>query len=252
MSKLQDFTLHKVLRIYGNMFDHFEDYMKRLRAKEADFKQDLLRALEAATAKLKEYYAKVTPRVDTLLSMETMLDPYQKLSPFKKWDRAEGNNDAESSSFKQQHRKLFPQYFETHYLPATENHPTGPLASQQAHASNTPQHTTFNRKKLRRDDSDSQNDNSEGSVEPAQPRYDERHSLTGVLANGTFLDGYPNGNVDRTFVNIDRQKYLVAAVGYIDSRRFSMDQARNKHFGTVTGDLDAQEDENDDPGKVTI
>ena len=252
MSKRQDFTLHKVLRIYGNMFDHFEDFMKRLRAKEADFKQDLLRALEAATAKLKEYYAKVTPRVGTLLLMATMLDPYQKLSPFKKWDRAEGNDDTEPSSFKQQHRKLFLEYFETHYLPAIENHPPGPLASQQAHASNTPQNTTFNRKKLRRDDSDSENDNSERSVEPEQRRYDERHSLTGILANGTVLDGYPNGNVDRTFMNIDRQKYLLAAVEYIDSRRFSMDQARDEHFGTVAGDLDAQEEENDDPGKVTI
>ena len=246
MSKRQDFTLHQVLRIYGNMFDHFEAFMKRLRAKTADFKQDLLRALEAATAKLKEYYLKVTPRAGTLLLMATMLDPYQRLSPFKKWDRAEGFSATEAHSFQYQHRLLFLQYFETHYLP--------PIETQLSGTSDCPQlapQTTFRTKPRRdQDDSDSEDDTPTSAQQPVG--FNDRSLLTGVIAEGTFLRGYPNGIIDRTFGNLERKKYLMAAVEYIDSRRFSHQQGQDEYFGFTAGNLDTLEEENDDPGKITI
>lgn len=51
-------TIHYVFSIYDRLFGHIEKEIWRLRRKHVTWKVDLLRALEAAKAKLQEYYSK--------------------------------------------------------------------------------------------------------------------------------------------------------------------------------------------------
>lgn len=249
MSKRRDFTLHFVLRIYGSMFDHFEEFIKRLSVKQAEYKNDLLKALKAATHKLKHYYQKVTPRNGTLLLMATMLDPYQKLLPFHKWDSAEGCLPSSPDSFTSQHRMLFLRYFEVNYLRPIETHHD---ISTQDHG-NTPAsqqsgETTTYSKSLPGFGSDSEDEDLTAETRSVEilPGYGS------VLTGGTYLKEYPDGCIVRTPGNVERKRYLDAAVDYINGDRLRKSAAHEEFFGRKAGNLNDLEEENQDPTRITV
>ena len=247
MSKRRDFTLHFVLRIYNSMFDHFEEFIKRLSVKQADYKKDLLKALKAATHKLKHYYKKCTPRNCTLLLMATMLDPYQKLLAFHKWDLANGCPTTDPRSFTSKHRQLFLQYFEVNYLQPIEKHSDFSSSQCTTPASQNGEKTTYS-KSHHGFASDSEDEDTTVEIRDAGivPAFGS------VLTGGTYLNEYPDGCIDRTQGNVERKRYLDAAVEYINGERLRTGTAREEFFGSKAGNLNDLEAENDDPGRVTV
>src|SRR5688572_9807121 len=118
MSKQRNVTIHLVIRIYNDLFDHFDKILKVLKNKRTSWKIECYKAVEAARNKLREYYSKLTPKTGLLMILAVCLDPEQKLAPFKRWDKEE----AGMTNYSQDYRTAFLSYFETHYAPLPENH----------------------------------------------------------------------------------------------------------------------------------
>jgi hypothetical protein len=79
-------TLHHVITVYSDMFDHMDGVMRPLAKKNTQWKEDLSLAVKLARQKLSKYYAEVTPTTGMLLSSAHILDPFRKLRLFRKWD----------------------------------------------------------------------------------------------------------------------------------------------------------------------
>ena len=98
----------------------------------------MYKALQEAHKVLNKYYTKVNPETGTNALLATMLDPYQRLTHFKKWDKELGQDyEQNKDSYSQQYRNLFLSYFEEHYLDPVDN---GPPPSAET-ANSTPRST---------------------------------------------------------------------------------------------------------------
>jgi len=62
MSKRHTVTLHHVITVYNDMFDHMDGVMRALAKKKPQWKEDLFFAVKLAQQKLSKYYAEVTQR----------------------------------------------------------------------------------------------------------------------------------------------------------------------------------------------
>jgi hypothetical protein len=62
MLKMHTGTLHHVITVYNDMFDHMHGVMGALAKKKIYWKEDLFIAMEVAQQKLPKYYDEVTPR----------------------------------------------------------------------------------------------------------------------------------------------------------------------------------------------
>jgi len=67
MSMWDTVTLHHVITVYNDMFDHMDGVMRALAKKKTQWKEDLLFAMMFAWQKLSKYYTEVTPTTGTLL-----------------------------------------------------------------------------------------------------------------------------------------------------------------------------------------
>jgi hypothetical protein len=76
MSKRHTVTLHHVITVYNDMFDHMDGVTRALAKKMTAWKEDLFYAVELARQKLSKYYAEVTPTTDMLLISAHNLDPF--------------------------------------------------------------------------------------------------------------------------------------------------------------------------------
>jgi len=84
MSKRHTVTLHPVLTVYNDMFDHMDGVMRSLAKKKTQWKKDLLFAVKCARQKLSKHYTEVTPTTGMLLITAHILDPSRKLRSFRK------------------------------------------------------------------------------------------------------------------------------------------------------------------------
>jgi hypothetical protein len=87
MSKRHTVTLHHVITVYNDLFDHMDSVMRPLAKKKTAWKEDLFFAVKLARQKLSKYYAHVTPTTGMLLISAHILDPFRKLRSFRKWDK---------------------------------------------------------------------------------------------------------------------------------------------------------------------
>jgi len=78
MSKRHTVTLHHVITVYNDMFNHMDGVMRAL-AKKTQWKEDLFFAVKLARQKLSKYYAEVTPTTGMLLISAQILHPFRKL-----------------------------------------------------------------------------------------------------------------------------------------------------------------------------
>jgi hypothetical protein len=76
MSKRRTVTLHHVITIYNNIFDHLDGVMRALAKKRTQWKEDLFLALKFACQKLSKYYSEVTPELDMFLTAADIYDPF--------------------------------------------------------------------------------------------------------------------------------------------------------------------------------
>lgn len=115
MSKRQTVTLHQVVMVYNDMFDHMDAVMRALVKKRTPWKEDLYFAVQAARQKLTKYYSEVRPETGMLLIAAHILDPYRKLRSFRKWDKALDVSPEEEGSFTAQYKDAFLKYVEREY-----------------------------------------------------------------------------------------------------------------------------------------
>ena len=116
MSKRQSITLHRVITIYNDMFDHMESVLKALAKKRTQWKKDIHKAVRAGRAKLREYYSNVTPGTGLLLILATILDPFRKLRTFERWDKDMGVSNDNADSYTRQYSDAFLDYWEKNYV----------------------------------------------------------------------------------------------------------------------------------------
>jgi len=82
MSKRHTVTLHHVITVYNDMFDHMDGVMRALATKRTQWIEDLFFAVKLARQKLSKYFAEVTPTTDMLLISAYILDSFRKLRLF--------------------------------------------------------------------------------------------------------------------------------------------------------------------------
>ena len=87
MSKRHQVTLHYIITVYHDMFNHGDSDMPALAENKNRCKKDLFFAMKFARQNLSKYYAEVTPKIDILLISAHILHPFRKLWSFRKWDK---------------------------------------------------------------------------------------------------------------------------------------------------------------------
>jgi len=115
MSKRHTVTLHNVITVYNDMFDHMDGVMRALAKKKTEWKEDLFFAVKCARQKLSKYYTEVTPTTGMLLITAHILDPFRKLRSFRKWDKGMDINPEDETSYTTQYQEAFLKYVENEY-----------------------------------------------------------------------------------------------------------------------------------------
>jgi len=115
MSKWHTVTLHHVITVYNDVFDHMDSVMWALAKKKTQWKEDLFFAVKLARQKLSKYYAEVTPTTGMLLISAHILDPFRKLRLFRKWDKGMDIDPEDETSYTTQYQEAFLKYVENEY-----------------------------------------------------------------------------------------------------------------------------------------
>jgi len=88
MSKRHTVTLHHVITVYNDMFDHMDGVMRALAKKKTQWKEDLFFAVKCAQQKLFKYNTEVTPTTGMLRIMAHIFNPFWKLGRLGSGTRA--------------------------------------------------------------------------------------------------------------------------------------------------------------------
>jgi len=115
MLKRHTVTLHHIITVYNDMFDHMDGVMRALAKKKTQSKEDLFFAVKFARQKLSKYYAEVTPMTGLLLISAHILDPFRKLRSFRNWDKGMDINPEDEISYTTQYQEAFLKYVENEY-----------------------------------------------------------------------------------------------------------------------------------------
>jgi len=115
MSKRNTVTLHHVIRVYNDMFDHMDGVMRALAKKKTQWKEDLFFAVKLARQKLSKYYTEVTPMKGIFLISAHILDPFRKLRLCRTWDKGMDINPEDETSDTTHYQKPFLKYVENEY-----------------------------------------------------------------------------------------------------------------------------------------
>ena len=79
MSKRHTVTLHRVIPVYNDMYDHMDGVMRALAKQQTQWKEDLYFTVKFAWQKLSKYFTEVTPTTGMLLISAYILDSLWKL-----------------------------------------------------------------------------------------------------------------------------------------------------------------------------
>jgi hypothetical protein len=77
MSKRHTVTLHHVITVYNDMFNHMDGVMRALGKKKNLWKEDLFFIVKLARQKLSKYYTEVTPMRGMFLISAHNLIPFR-------------------------------------------------------------------------------------------------------------------------------------------------------------------------------
>ena len=103
MSKTHTVTLHHVITVYNDMFDHMDGVMWALAKTKTQWKEDVYFAVEVAQQKLSTYYAEVTPVTSRMFISPDIIDRFRMLQSFMKWDKAMDINPEDETSYTTQY-----------------------------------------------------------------------------------------------------------------------------------------------------
>jgi len=79
MSKRHTVTLHHVIAVYNDMFNHTDGVMRAVAKKMTQWKEDLFIVVKLARHKLSKYFTEVTPSTGMIVITAHILDPFWKL-----------------------------------------------------------------------------------------------------------------------------------------------------------------------------
>jgi hypothetical protein len=97
------------------MFDQMDGVMRALGKKRTQWNEDLFFAVKCVRQKLSKYYTDVTPTTGMLLIMAHILDCFQKLRSFSRWDKGMDINPEDETSYTTQYQQAFLKYVENEY-----------------------------------------------------------------------------------------------------------------------------------------
>jgi len=115
VSKQHNISLQHVITVYNDMFDYMDGVIPAFAKKKTQWKEDLFFAVMFARQKLSNYYTKVTPMTGMLLILPRILDPFQKLRPYRKSEKGIDINPEDKSSYTTQYQEAFLKYVENKY-----------------------------------------------------------------------------------------------------------------------------------------
>jgi len=115
MSMRHTVTLHHIITVYNDMFDHMDGMMQALARKKTPWKEDWFFAVKLTRQKLSKYYTEVTPMMGILLISAHILDPCRKLQSFRKWDDGMDINPQAETPHTTQYEEAFLKYVEDEY-----------------------------------------------------------------------------------------------------------------------------------------
>ena len=115
MSMRHTVTLHHIITVYNDMFDHMDGMMQALARKKTPWKEDWFFAVKLTRQKLSKYYTEVTPMMGILLISAHILDSFWKLRSFRKWDKGLDINPEDETFYTSQYQEGFLKYVENEY-----------------------------------------------------------------------------------------------------------------------------------------
>jgi len=115
MSKRHTVTLHHVLPVYNDMFDHMDGVMRALDEKGTQRKEDFFIAVKLARQSLPKYYAIVTPTTVVFRIFADILDSFRKLRSFRQWDKGLDINPEDETFHTAQDQEDFLKYVENEH-----------------------------------------------------------------------------------------------------------------------------------------
>jgi len=112
MSNRHTVTLHHVLTVHNEMFDHMDGVMRALAEKKTQWTEDLFIAMNLARQMQSKYYAEVTAAMGMFIITAHILDPFRKLRLFWKWDKRMDIDPEDETSYTTQYQEAFLMYVE--------------------------------------------------------------------------------------------------------------------------------------------
>jgi hypothetical protein len=100
-------TLHHIITVYNDMFNHMDGVMRALAKKKTQWKEDLFFAVKCKLQKLSKYFTEVTPTTGMLIITAHILDPFWTLRSFRKWDKGMHINPEDETSYTTQYQVAF-------------------------------------------------------------------------------------------------------------------------------------------------
>ena len=81
-------TLHNIMTVYNDMFDHMDGVMRPLAKQKTQWREDVHLTVMVPRPELSKYCAEVIPTPSLLLISAPILDSCWKLRSCRKWDKA--------------------------------------------------------------------------------------------------------------------------------------------------------------------
>jgi len=115
MSKLHTVTLHHVITVHNDMFDHMDGMMGAVAKKMTQWKEEVICAGKCARQMHSQYHTAVTPTTGMLLISVHILDPFRKLRSYRKWDKGMDINSEDETCYTTHYQEAFLKYVENEY-----------------------------------------------------------------------------------------------------------------------------------------
>jgi len=112
MSTRHTVTLHHMITVYNDMFNHMDGVMRSFATKTTPWNDDLFFAVKLARQKPSKYYAEVTPTTGILLISAHILNSFWTLQSFEKWEMGIDINPEDETSYTTQYQKSIRKYVE--------------------------------------------------------------------------------------------------------------------------------------------
>jgi len=112
MSKRHTVTLHHIITVYNDIFDHMDGMKWAFTQKRTPFKEDLFFAVKFARQKLFKYNSEVSPIMGMILISAYILDSFWKFRSFRKWDKGMDIDPEDETSYTTQYQEAFLKYVE--------------------------------------------------------------------------------------------------------------------------------------------